>query len=71
MKRLEDLKVVITFKPLSGNRFRCNQTGVVTKDPKGYRYKKFKEGESKIPLKGKNNPVPKRQEKKVHMRSWW
>jgi len=32
----------VTFKPLSRGRFRCNQTGVITKHPKEYRWQQYK-----------------------------
>jgi len=54
-----------TFKPLTGNRFKCNQTGVITRNPKKYRFAHLKALEGKNPLKGKKSPVTKK------VKQWW
>lgn len=36
--------ITLTFKPLSGGRYRCHQTGAITKNPRQYRCARMKQG---------------------------
>lgn len=68
-KNLEGLRIILTFKPLSGNRFRCNQTGIVTKQPKKYRHSFMKSLVKKVAPKRKR--TPKKVEVEKEKRHWW
>jgi hypothetical protein len=69
MAHIKRPKSLITFKPISGNRFRCNQTGEVTTRPKEYRHAHLRGLEKKTPLTGKK--APKAKPIKPVKRHWW
>ena len=44
MRKTKSDSITLTFKPLSGGRYRCHQTGIITKNPKQYRCSRMKQG---------------------------
>ncbi|MCF7834451.1 hypothetical protein K9M48_00150 [Candidatus Gracilibacteria bacterium] len=50
---MEKTYTKVTFKPLSGGRYRCNQTGVVLKKTKTQSYKRMLLNAGKVPEKEK------------------
>lgn len=62
----------LTFKPLTQKRYRCNQTGEVTKHPKKYALAYFKAEQNKLQQqRGMITPKSKKSSEKNESRNYF